>query len=267
MQLIGPFDTGTGQPTYGTSAFANWTNGNPGTGEEGSIPPVQAWSHPQQEIVNAITGAGLTPDKDTLTQLATAIPLLAGADQVQWRGITAITATDDFDAGALGVAVGDKLLVLLWGAGGGASAAASTFGSAGSAGGFSLKVVDAVGTAVTVTIGAGGAGNNAGSDGGDGGTTSYGAVFSATGGDGGSGNTGSAGDGVGGDINLSGAPGADVVNADSPFAPGGAAPFMGAGVNFNNNGTPIGAGGAALQNGGQSHPSADGGDGLCIIVY
>lgn len=73
MEKVGPFDTGTGAATYGDSAFANWQNGNPGTGTEGSIPPFEAWGHPNAEIVAAIEAAGLTPASGNLAQLAAAI--------------------------------------------------------------------------------------------------------------------------------------------------------------------------------------------------
>lgn len=59
--------------TFNTSADAPYTNGNPATGEPGSIPPADAFEHPQREIYRALTCAGIIPSRTNLTQLAEAI--------------------------------------------------------------------------------------------------------------------------------------------------------------------------------------------------
>lgn len=100
-----------------------------------------------------------------------------------------------------------KPKVKLWGAGGGGSYT----GAAG--GGYSEKIVDLTGvTNVTITIGAGGIFSSTETN--NGGTTSFGAIFSATGGNGGAFAGGTTdpsrpagGNGIGGDLNITGAPG------------------------------------------------------------
>jgi len=55
---------------------------NATTGEAGSIPPAAAIEDPQREIVNVITGAGLTPDENDTTQLTQAITqMFSGASK------------------------------------------------------------------------------------------------------------------------------------------------------------------------------------------
>lgn len=59
---------------YGVSdPNASYINGNPSTGQMGSIPPAMSIENPQREIVNAITHAGLNPVDADLTQLTKAI--------------------------------------------------------------------------------------------------------------------------------------------------------------------------------------------------
>jgi hypothetical protein len=59
---------------YGVSdPNAAYINGNPSTGQMGSIPPAESIEYPQREIVNVITESGLTPDNADLTQLSKAI--------------------------------------------------------------------------------------------------------------------------------------------------------------------------------------------------
>lgn len=60
-------------PPFGTSDGTEWTNGNPATGERGSVIDARAIDHSQAEIVNAITRLGLTPDEADLEQLGKAI--------------------------------------------------------------------------------------------------------------------------------------------------------------------------------------------------
>lgn len=58
------------QQPFGTSAGTGYTNGNPSTGTQGSIPPAGAIEYPQREIVNAVTKSGYTPSNSDLFQLA-----------------------------------------------------------------------------------------------------------------------------------------------------------------------------------------------------
>lgn len=60
-------------PPYGTDDGTPWTNGNPATGERGSVIDARSIDHSQQEIVNAIIRLGLTPDAADLEQLGKAI--------------------------------------------------------------------------------------------------------------------------------------------------------------------------------------------------
>jgi hypothetical protein len=56
---------------YGVSdTNAAYINGNPSTGQMGSIPPAASIEYPQREIVNLITDAGLNPTNGDLHQLA-----------------------------------------------------------------------------------------------------------------------------------------------------------------------------------------------------
>src|ERR1700676_3467636 len=52
---------------------APYTNGNPGTGTPGSIPPAASIEYPQREIVNFETDSGLAPTNSDLHQLSEAV--------------------------------------------------------------------------------------------------------------------------------------------------------------------------------------------------
>lgn len=54
-----------------------YVNANPGIGVTGSYPDARGLEHPQREILNAISDAGLVPAEGDLTQLSTAIKILA----------------------------------------------------------------------------------------------------------------------------------------------------------------------------------------------
>jgi microcystin-dependent protein len=58
---------------------APYVEGNPATGTRGSFPPARGFEATMREVVNAITGAGLTPADGDLTQLTQAIQQLATA--------------------------------------------------------------------------------------------------------------------------------------------------------------------------------------------
>ncbi|HEV2556797.1 MAG TPA: hypothetical protein VGV17_23855 [Bosea sp. (in: a-proteobacteria)] len=165
---------------------------------------------------------------------------------VSFRGMVMFTASGTFNPTAYGLTIHDRILGLLWGAGGGAASDAGTYGAAGGGGGFSMKSFNCPPTPTGATVGAGGAGATGGGNGNTGGTTSFGALFSATGGAGATAGPGAGGNGVGGDVNLPGGYGGDIINSDVSAAIGGAAPLMGnqpidSGTGLN----PIGSGGAA----------------------
>ena len=63
------------QPPIGGDSNDPYVDGDPATGTPGSPVPAAAIEHPQREIVNVITAAGLTPDEDTFNQLQQAIAL------------------------------------------------------------------------------------------------------------------------------------------------------------------------------------------------
>jgi hypothetical protein len=63
------------QPYGVTDPNASFVNGNPATGQQGSIIPAAAVEAPQREIVNVITAAGLTPSPSNNTQLLAALQI------------------------------------------------------------------------------------------------------------------------------------------------------------------------------------------------
>lgn len=184
---------------------------------------------------------------------------------VSWRGMVAIAATASFNPATYGLTSMDRMLVMLWGAGGGATSQTGGTGAGGSGGGFAMKIVPA--QSATVTIGAGGAGNTAGSNSVGGGTTSFGSVFSATGGQAAGAGPGAPGLGVGGDVNLAGSAGDDMLGSGHTFAKGGAAPLMGLAGALNYASRPVGSGGSSVFISGTWNNADAGGDGLAIIVY
>lgn len=64
------------QPFGQANVNAPYINGNPESGQSGSIPPAAAIEYPQREIINALLAAGLVPTNNDLTQLTQAIKLL-----------------------------------------------------------------------------------------------------------------------------------------------------------------------------------------------
>jgi len=177
------------------------------------------------------------------------------------HGFVTITSSTTFNPATYGIPTGKNILVMLWGGGGGGSSIQSSYGAGGAAGGFAAKITPAA--SISVTIGAGGAGNNFGVSGAAGGTTSWGGVFSAIGGSGGAAGPTAAGYGLGGDINMSGTQGEDILGPSTPTARGGAAPFFGHGL-LNVTSFPYGSGGAAES----ATPTVyAGAPGLCVVIY
>ena len=84
MQIHYPLDPATGAENQ---ALLPWTDGVPASGVEGSYPPFETVIFPMEEIVNAITAAGLTPTDNDLTQLFQALAIGA-----IWVGTLTYTA-------------------------------------------------------------------------------------------------------------------------------------------------------------------------------
>lgn len=183
----------------------------------------------------------------------------------KWRGMIAIGSTGSFNPASYGLTAADKMLVMLWGAGGGATSQTGSGGGGGGGGGFAMKIIDA--QSATITIGAGGARNTAGSNASAGGTTSFGAVFSATGGLGATAGPGAGGGGVGGDVNLAGSAGDDMLGSGHVSAKGGSAALMGLSGALNFATPPVGGGGSSVFVSGTWNLADNGGNGLAIIIY
>jgi hypothetical protein len=73
MKYIPPINGDTG------NLNRSYINANPAAGIEGSIPSAPAFEHPQREILEVITHAGLTPNESVLTQLRQAIAAMISA--------------------------------------------------------------------------------------------------------------------------------------------------------------------------------------------
>lgn len=76
MKRQPPFEPNFAGPVdgiYNADPDAPYVNGNPATGEEGSIPPFESVDHPQRELVHLIAHAGLTPSHEDLEQVRKAV--------------------------------------------------------------------------------------------------------------------------------------------------------------------------------------------------
>lgn len=234
MNRVGPFDPVSLAVTFGSSAFSNWANANPGAGVEGSIPGFQAWTHAMEEIARVIEAAGMTPSQSDLSQLLKAI------GRIKVDGLAVFFSNDTFVVPAnvtriRGTAVGG-------GGGGGGSGA----GGAGSGGGSSSRArgnyTVTPGQSLAITIGLGGVPGSAGGGiaGSDGGTSSIGALLSVP----------------GGKAGLNAGAGLTAAGASFPAAPSGAAewwPGIGTVPSLILDATPLASMGASAP-GGTSSP-------------
>lgn len=93
------------QPYGEVDTNASYTNGNAMAGVPGSIPDARAIEHTQREIVAAITAMGLTPDENTLNQMATGIAAIIASIAAK-APVNAPTFTGD--AKAQTAAAGDN---------------------------------------------------------------------------------------------------------------------------------------------------------------
>lgn len=95
MEFVNPFDPATGNPGDGSTP---WQNGNPATGTDGSIPPVEALEHPMRELTHLIDFAigdgseGSGQDEGDLEQVRKSVQALIVA------GLTDYLTETDGDA-------------------------------------------------------------------------------------------------------------------------------------------------------------------------
>ena len=76
MKYQPPFEPSFAGPVdgvYNSNPDAPYVNGNPATGQEGSIPPMEALAHPMRELVHLIEHSGQTPTHEDLEQVRKAI--------------------------------------------------------------------------------------------------------------------------------------------------------------------------------------------------
>ena len=238
----------------------------------------------QQEIINVIEAAGLTPTDADLSLLLQAINIIGKG---RFIGRRVITATGVY-APTPGTKFVDVIVVGGGGGGGGGAvtgAGQSSAGAGGGGGGWARKRITAGFSGVTVTIGAGGSGGVI-AVGAAGGTTSFGALVSASGGGGGSfgdarssgitaaNGSGVSGSGAGGDLNGVGNAGNYAIYAPNPVSGKGGASLLGDGATYVTGGYLSGANSPSLGGGGsggagQASTSGTtggaGGAGLCIV--
>lgn len=264
MDRIQPYDIVGRQVVYGGND--QWANENVDLGVEGSVPPVEALVHPQEEILRAIELSGQTPDKEDLEQL--------------WKAMLAAASTGGAEAAAgfnrrLIFAPGTTVwtppagvtlcFVQIWGGGGGGGGS-STSGGAGAGGGgggyYANFVVVEPGVGINVTVGQGGRGGFQAAAGEAGGTSLFGTFAGAYGGTGGGGSSGGVGRPVGRAGRGFGA--TDASGNPSGFLQGGS--FGGTAVRTGGNLWAGGAGGESYGTGYSPNPVGAVGDGQ-IIPY
>lgn len=180
VTAIGSGDTA---PASGTKG--EFTDGNPATNTAATVLPGYQMNALIEEIINAITSAGLTPSNTNNSQLAAAIAAIPHGRLLNVQRLTA-TGTYTKTAGA------NSAIVAGIGGGGGAGGSPNTasgsyaVGSAGASGSFGLALFTSIPSTVAVTIGAAGAGGTSGGGaGGAGGPTSFGSMMECPGGGGG----------------------------------------------------------------------------------
>lgn len=187
-----PIDNSTAATSLPTPAAAGtpgyFTDGSPGAGTPATVVPADWFNGVQQELINVIDGAGLTPDKTVQNQVLAAIKLLSAG---RFLGATVMTTSGTFTPNPLATKTRVR------GAGGGGSGGNSSNTGAGQvslAGGGMCGAcgealfVGALSGPVTVTIGAGGAPSVAlGVAGTAGASTTFGSLLTLPGGNPGAG--------------------------------------------------------------------------------
>lgn len=104
MKYQPPFDPNFAGPVdgiYNADPDAPYQNGNPATGEEGSVPPMESVAHPMKELVHLIQYSGQTPSHEDLEQVRKAIKLMieqgtvsnpvTGGAVAIWEGLQPVT--------------------------------------------------------------------------------------------------------------------------------------------------------------------------------
>ena len=181
----------------GTQGF--FTAGNPAAGQAATILDADWLNMIQQELINVVVAAGLTPSKTTYTQVRDAVAQMYGPGR--FLGVQTFTSSGTYTPGTY--TVGGRSVTAtkarVRGIGGGGAGGSVTFTTStqaaiaggGNSGAYGEILITSGLTSQAVTIGAGGApgaqGNNPG---GTGGNTSFGSLLVAAGGIGGYGGAG-----------------------------------------------------------------------------
>lgn len=192
----------------GTVGF--WTEGNPGTGTPATLMRASFFNGLQQELLNILAAAGVTPSKTTYNQLLTSLTALYGHGRlINFRSF-ASSGTYTPTAGTNSV---DIIGVAGGGAGGGTAITSSgqaAGGAGGGGGGWFRKRMTSGFSGASMVVGAGGT-PVAAAAGGAGGSTSFG-TYTASGGGGGTGGPAVSNTGV--QLNGTGSAGVGNVSAD-----------------------------------------------------
>jgi len=203
-----PFANRDVAPTLGTPQYA--TNGNPSTPTPATIWPAYAWNMAQDEIMNVILAAGLTPDDTNWAQLLQAIMSLPG------KNVQVKTSSGSFTVPASVFVLDVELWGGAGGSGGTSGSATNNCGTTGGGAGYTRGLLAVTpGQVITYVVGTGGAAGLSGGTAPTAGSASTFLTLTAGGGAAGSNGTssgpaGSAGTGgtaSGGTENYSGQPG------------------------------------------------------------
>lgn len=174
----------------GTPGF--FSNGNPGTGQPATILDADFCNIIQEELLNILAAAGITPSKTDRGQVLAALRAqfsASGTTQFFLPRVAGFALTSSWTVPA---GVTQIRVRLVGGGGAGGSSQATGSGQAsvapgGNAGCYGEGIFFGIipGSIIPITIGAGGVPGAVGAAGGNGGTSSFGTLLSAPGGHGG----------------------------------------------------------------------------------
>src|SRR6187402_2011916 len=173
-----PAPTPVGTPGY-------FTDGSAAGGIPATIVSAEFLNMIQEELANAVIGAGLTLSKTSFNQLSTA---MAGISPGRLLNVQTFAASGTYTP----TPGTKKIRVTVVGAGGGGGGSAAVVagqgacGVSGGGGGFAVGIFTSGYAGAAVVVGTGGAGNTGNNAGASGGTSSF-LTLSATGGGGGTG--------------------------------------------------------------------------------